>query len=92
MKQTKVPLHIARPVGLVQHGLLVGLTLAAILVADPAMAARRGTGDVPQDLRQAAAAAAAANAAPQAAVKKQPGNKPILRHGRHAYKPHAGAR
>jgi hypothetical protein len=88
MKQTKVTHRTARPAGVVRHGLLAGLMLAAILVADPAMAARRGKGGLPPELLPANPAASAAQ---QAAVT-QPGAKPILRHGRHASKPRAGAR
>jgi hypothetical protein len=88
MKHTKVTHRTARPAGVALHGLLVGLTLMAILVADPAMAARRGKGGLPPELLPANAAA---TAAPQAAVK-QPVIKPILRHGRHASKPRAGGR
>jgi hypothetical protein len=87
----------------VKHGLLVGLTLMAILVADPAMA-RRGNAELPPGVKlvpverpaaHAAAVRPAAHApavrpAAQTAAVRQDVNKPILRHGRHASKPHAG--
>jgi hypothetical protein len=86
MKHTKVTHRTARPAGLVQHGFLVALTLAAILVTDPAMAARRGKIDTSADIRPTAAAATVAPKANREVTK------PMQRHGRHASKPRAGAR
>jgi hypothetical protein len=88
MKHTKVTHRPARPAGVVHHGLLVGLTLLAILVADPALA-RRGNAELPPGVKPVPVERSAAHMAQAAAVRPHD-TKPTLRHGRHASKPHAG--
>lgn len=85
MKHTKAAHRAARPAVLVQQ--LVGLTLMSILVADPAMAARRGKG-----LPPGVQLVPVEQSAPQAAAVRPQATKPILRPGRHGSKPRAGAR
>jgi hypothetical protein len=94
MKHAKVAHRPARPADAVQQGLLVGLTLMAILVPGAAMA-RRGNAELPPGVQLApvtrpAAHVAAVRPAPQAAALRPDDTKPIQRHGRHAYKPRAG--
>ncbi len=87
MKHTKLAHRAARPAVLVQDGLLVGLTLRSILVADPEMAARRGKG-----LPPGVQLVPVEQSAPQAAAVRPQATKPILHPGRHGSKPRAGAR
>ncbi|MBI4291813.1 MAG: hypothetical protein HY661_10065 [Betaproteobacteria bacterium] len=66
------------------RGMLVGLTLMSILIADPAMA-RRGKGGMPAGIKQAPAAHSAARPVPAQ------DSKPILHPRRHGSKPRGGA-
>ena len=88
MEHKKVAHRITRLSGAVQHGLAVGLTLMAILVADPALA-RRGNAELPPGMKPVPVERSAAHVAQAAAVRPQD-TKATQRHGRHASKPHAG--
>ncbi len=88
MKQVKGIHCTARAAGVVQHGLFAGLMLMAIVVADPAMAARRGKSGLPPGVQLAPVAKPEA----QVPAVRPPGIKPILHPGRHGSKPRARAR
>jgi hypothetical protein len=95
MKQIKVAPRSAGPSRLLS-GLLVGLTLVSVLVADQALASRRGRGGLPPGitLRPLAPAPAVAQASANAAAlpvagpaeRPQP-PKPLLHPTRHGTKP-----
>jgi hypothetical protein len=88
MKQTKVVRPSTRSTGSVRWGLLrgilAGLTLMSILVADPAMA-RRGKGGTPAGIKQAPASHSAAQPVPAQ------DSKPVRPPRRHGSKSRGGA-
>lgn len=89
MKYTKLAHRVARSSGVVQHGLLLGLTMAALLVADPAMAARRGKGGLPPGVKlvpvaQPAPQAATVRPAARAAVVRPNAQAAAVRPAAHA--------
>ena len=89
MQERKVVEHTAHPTAALR-GLLLGLTVLAILAADPAMA-RRGKGGMPPGIQLVPVAQPARPAQPAAGQKEHLG-KPIVHPGRHGSKPRGGSR